>query len=130
MGIIRRLTRSKAALRVTGFLFSQARFLLPMKILDGTRNWTAFRHPKPAYPIHLVIVPNLAAPDVFSLPLEDPRFTGELVDLVNRLIQTQGLDPSDCRLVINGGSYQTFPQAHVHLINGPTILESEREEHQ
>lgn len=103
------LARRPIFARLIGWTFAHASFLLPVRRLAETPTLVAFRHPRPAYPVHILIVPKKAIPSLAHLtPADGPL-------LADVLITARELAPG-CRLVANAGAYQSFPQLHFHLI--------------
>ena len=90
-------------------------FVIPVKRLRETETLMAFRHPKPAYPFHVLLVPKKG---IVSLKEFDPKDSAFLIDLystVQNLVDEFQLPAY--RLIVNGGEYQDFPQLHFHLIS-------------
>ena len=113
-----RIAKSFLFLKIIGFIFSQASFFVPGKRLCETRNWMAIRHPKPAYPVHILIIPKQAIADWLAFPVSEPELFSEFVDLSQRLIREEGLEKKAYRFIVNGGAYQSIPRLHVHLVSG------------
>lgn len=89
-------------------------FAIPVERLRETETLLAFHHPKPAYPLHVVLAPKLAVPSLMEL---DPSsaFLSDLVTTVQSLVSELQLPAY--RLVVNGGEHQDFPHLHFHLIS-------------
>lgn len=116
-----RIAKSFLFLKIIGFIFSQASFFVPGKRLCETRNWMAIRHPKPVYPVHILIIPKQAIADWLAFPVSEPELFSEFVELSQRLIREEGLEKKAYRLIVNGGDYQFIPQLHVHLVSGDPV---------
>ena len=87
----------------------------------------AVRHPKPAYPVHILLIPEKPIRDWLSFPADTPELYGEFVRLSQQLIKAEGLEAKGYRLIINGGDYQSIPQLHVHLVSGEPNGEVKKE---
>jgi len=89
-------------------------FAIPARRLRETEALLAFYHPKPAYPLHVVLVPKEAIPNLMEL---DPTstFISDLFATVQSLVNEFQLPAY--RLIVNGGEYQDFPYLHFHLIS-------------
>lgn len=89
-------------------------FAFPAKRLRETETLLAFHHPKPSYPLHVVLVPKQAVSSLMEL---DPStaFLSDLVTTVQSLVTELRLPAY--RLIVNGGEYQDFPQLHFHLVS-------------
>lgn len=109
-----RLARTKAGRKLVGFIFSHMSFAIPANRLRETETLLAFHHPKPAYPLHVVLVPKEAIPSLMEL---DPAsaFLSDLFAAVQSLVAEFKLPAY--RLIVNGGEYQDFPHLHFHLIS-------------
>ena len=98
-------------------LFTKTSFLIPAKRLRETDMLLAFHHPKPAYPVHILLVPKLDLPNFQALDADDPTFMADLVKTAQSLVDEFGLAEKGYRLIVNGGEYQDFPHLHFHLIS-------------
>lgn len=110
--------RSPAAGTAVGWGFAQLSPLLPLGRLYETERVVVFYHPKPAYPLHLLIVPKRAVPNLRSLSPSDAPLLVEIVAAARQVVQRLRLDQHGYRLIINGGRYQDVGQLHVHLVSG------------
>jgi histidine triad (HIT) family protein len=91
-------------------------FALPVDRLRETATLLAFRHPIPAYPFHVLLVPKKPIPALGALdPVADAAFLADLYTTVQALVDEFHLPAY--RLVVNGGEYQDFPYLHFHLIS-------------
>ena len=111
---ILRLARTSAGRKLVGLIFSHMSFVIPAKRLRETETLLAFFHPKPSYPLHVVLVPKDAVPSLMEL---DPTstFLSDLFVTVQSLVNEFQLPAY--RLIVNGGEYQVFPHLHFHLIS-------------
>jgi len=111
---ILRLTRTGAGRKLVGLIFSHMSFAIPARRLRETETLLAFYHPKPAYPLHVVLVPKEVVPSLMEL---DPTstFISDLIATVQSLVNEFQLPAY--RLIVNGGEYQDFPHLHFHLIS-------------
>ncbi len=98
-----------------GWVFAHMSFAIPVKRLRETRTLMAFHHPKPAYPFHILIIPKKAIPTLDELDAANSTFLTDVFSTVQWLVDEFHL-PS-YRLIVNGGTYQEFPQLHFHLIS-------------
>jgi histidine triad (HIT) family protein len=100
-----------------GWIFAHMSFALPVQRLKETKNLIAFYHPRPAYPVHILLVPKKSISSLEELSAEDSDFLLDLFQCVQSLVNELGLVKAGYRLVVNGGNYQDFPQLHFHLIS-------------
>lgn len=92
-------------------------FLIPVNRLRETETLLAFHHPKPSYPIHILLVPKRALPNLAALSPSDTAFLTDLFQTVQSLVRELELESTGYRLIANGGAYQDVPQLHFHLIS-------------
>lgn len=95
-------------------MFNHLPFAIPARLLRQTDSLLAFRHPRPAYPFHVLILPKAAIRSLMDVPSGDP-FLADLILAVQSLVCEHDLKAY--RLVVNGGEYQEFPHLHFHLIS-------------
>jgi histidine triad (HIT) family protein len=99
-------------------MFARMSFAIPVRRLRETETLIAFRHPKPVYAVHILLVPKKALASVTDLTPADAGFLTELFGTVRSLVVEFGLEQTGYRLVVNGGEYQDVAQLHFHLISG------------
>lgn len=109
---------SKPVSGLISFLFVYADKLVPVNRLRETPDWLAFTHPKPTYPVHILIVPKRKIANWMELPLDDPVLYAEFVNLTQSMIKDFCLEDAGYRLIVNGGINQDFPHLHIHLVAG------------
>ena len=112
------LAHSRISRSLIGWGFAHMTFALPVHRLRETPNLIAFDHPKPGYPVHILLVPKKAIPNLASLGSEDTGFMLDLFNTVRDLVKELKLEVQGYRLIANGGAYQEVPQLHFHLISG------------
>lgn len=92
---------------------------IPVQRLRETPTLIAFHHPRPSYPVHILLVPKRAIADVAALTPADADFMLDLFAAVRSLVDELNLAPGGYRLITNGGPNQDVPQLHFHLVAGP-----------
>jgi len=100
---------------IIGWMFEHMSFAIPVKRLRETETLMAFRHPQPAYPFHVLLVPKKSVASLADLDPADTTFLTDLYASVQSLVQEYQLPAY--RLIVNGGEFQDFPQLHFHLIS-------------
>lgn len=91
-------------------------FALPVDKLRQTPTLLAFHHPKPAYPLHILIVPRAAIANLSALAPDNTAFLTDLLTTAQSLIAEFDLERRGYRLICNGGPNQDIPHLHFHLI--------------
>ena len=112
------LARSSVAGWVVGWIFAHMSFVIPVNRLRETDTLIAFHHPKPIYPVHILLVPKRKLPNLMALGAGDTDFMTDLYCTAQELVREFSLEKSGYRLLVNGGSYQDVPQLHFHLVSG------------
>lgn len=92
--------------------------VLPVKPIRESEHWLVFMHPKPSYALHMLLLPRALYQSFDELSQKDAGLLLELVELTQDLVAANHLDKRGYRLIVNGGSYQSFPWLHFHLVSG------------
>lgn len=114
----------KAPERVSGCLFCRivAREL-PADIVYEDVEVLAFRDIRPAYPVHLLVVPNLHLAGVADLRVEHEPLAGKLLRIGAELARREGIAHSGFRLLMNQGpdAGQVVQHLHLHVLGGEPL---------
>ena len=95
-------------------------FALPVEHLKETSTLLAFEHPRPAYRVHILLLPKQPIANLSELdPARDAAFLADLYGSVQDLVGQLGLE--SYRLIVNGGKYQDFPYLHFHLVSDDKV---------
>jgi len=100
-----------------GWIFAHMSFAIPVKRLRETGTLLAFRHPKPSYPLHILLVPKKSIRSLDDLKEEDHGFLLDVFQTSKSLVNELGIGETGYRIILNGGEYQEVPQLHFHLIS-------------
>jgi histidine triad (HIT) family protein len=111
------LARSRLGRSLVGFLFTHMTFALPINRLHETPTLVAFHHPRPSYPVHILLVPKRPITNLMALTPADQDFMTDLIQTVQSLVQEFALEGVGYRLITNGGPYQDIPHLHFHLVS-------------
>lgn len=109
------IARCKIMGSFVGLIFAYFPFLVPVKKIMQNKKAVAFKHPSPAYPNHILIIPRKIARNMFCLSEED--FLG-VIEMAVKIRLVFKNDDSDSVVLINGGKKQDVMQAHFHLFAG------------
>jgi histidine triad (HIT) family protein len=109
------LARTAVFGTIIAWIFAHMSFAIPVHRLRETDLLLAFYHPKPSYPLHILIVPKRQIPNMMALQPTDADFLVDLMVTVQSLVQELHLDETGYSLITNGGTYQDVPQLHYHL---------------
>jgi histidine triad (HIT) family protein len=123
-----KIARSSIFRRSVGWLFEHLNSILPVNRLYETQLLLAFDHPKPVYPIHILIVPKKAITDLMDLAGQPDQYRIDLIEdilrCVRELVAKKNLETDGYRLIINGGSYQDVQEFHLHLVSGENLVKA------
>ena len=108
-----RVARSRLGGSVAWLALGPLRRFVPIRIEAATKNVTAFRHPRPAYPRHFLIVPTRRIRDLRAAPCE---LVESVLDVAHQLGRTC-FDDNAVELVTNLGAYQDVALLHFHVID-------------
>ncbi|MBN8594637.1 MAG: HIT domain-containing protein [Anaerolineae bacterium] len=78
----------------------------------------AFHHTRPAYPIHIVVIPKRHIPSLIDITKADSALMLEMLDIISQIAAQVTRDQGACRVVTNLGSYQESKHLHWHIISG------------
>lgn len=123
--MIRRILWLRPVCFVLGVLFEYLHFALPVKRPLETDTLIAFNHPRPSYPVHILLIPKRAVISFNELDLGEEfgrRFLVDVAECAQRLATELNLRAVGYRLIVNTGEYQDFPQLHFHLISGAATI--------
>ena len=112
-----RLARSPVAGLFIGWVFAHLSFAIPVHRLRETNTLMAFEHPKPNYPLHILIVPKKTIASMMKITTDDQVFLMDVFQTVQSLVKEYQLEARGYRLICNGGENQDVPQLHFHLIS-------------
>lgn len=118
-----RLARSPLGRLFIDWAFAYMSFLIPVERLRETNTLMAFHHPRPSYPLHILIVPKRSLPSVQALSAADADFMVDLFTTTQSLVAEFNLTKNGkgYRLMVNGGEYQDVAHLHFHLVSGNEI---------
>jgi histidine triad (HIT) family protein len=113
-----RMARSRAGGALIRLGFTRMSFAIPVQRLHETSTLLAFHHPSPVYPVHILVVPKRAYRSLLEVPAGDCALLADLLETVQALVRSLGLEAGGYRLIANGGAYQDVPLLHFHLVAG------------
>ncbi len=91
---------------------------LPVEKVLETERVLAFYHTRPAYPVHLVVIPTIHVPSLVDLASEGDDLLLELLSVVRKLAAEVVRQHGACRVITNLGRYQDSKHLHWHIISG------------
>jgi histidine triad (HIT) family protein len=101
---------------LAGWVFAYASRMLPIRRRYESRRVVAFDHPRPSYPVHILIVPKKPIRGFEDLGKADLPILADTFEAAQLLVEDMRLAERGYRLIVNGGAYQDVRQLHFHLI--------------
>ena len=89
-----------------------------------TVNVLAFRHTRPAYPVHIVVIPKVHIPSLTDFAPGDDALLLEMLTVIRDVAQQVLVEHGACRVVTNMGNYQDSKHLHWHVISGDRLQTS------
>ena len=91
----------------------------PVEVLVETETVLAFRHTRPFWPVHVVVIPKVHISSL--LTIEDNTLLIELLEVVKQVAADVVNKHSAARVLTNLGEYQDSKHLHFHVISGEQI---------
>jgi histidine triad (HIT) family protein len=83
-----------------------------------TENVLAYHHTKPAYEVHIVVIPKKHIASLITLTEEDNVLILELLSVVKKVAADVVEANGACRVITNLGNYQDSKHLHWHVVYG------------
>lgn len=93
---------------------------IDIEIIKETNNILAFKHTKPYWPTHIVVVPKKHIPSYLELPV-DSEIARELLSVIQDIAKTIRDNKNKCRIITNLGDYQDSKHLHFHISEGEPL---------
>ncbi|MFI6688040.1 HIT domain-containing protein [Streptomyces sp. NPDC050485] len=87
---------------------------------DGPRV-LAFEHTKPAYPVHVVVVPKQHVLSLLDLGDGGEELLSSVMAVVRSVAAAVTDEHGACRVITNTGAYQDSPHLHFHVVSGQRL---------
>lgn len=92
----------------------------PVEVVAETEGVLAFRHTRPYWPEHVVVIPKRHVESLLSLDAADPLLA-ELLGVVQRVAREVLARHAACRVLTNLGEYQDSKHLHWHVAAGDSL---------
>ena len=90
----------------------------PVEVVAETERVMAFRHTKPYWPVHIVVVPKEHIPSLTDLGDGDMDIVHDVIAVVREVAANIEREYGACRVLTNLGWYQDSKHLHFHVISG------------
>ena len=113
------LILARAAVNTDFYCDSVLSGLVPVRVVAETARVLAFEHTAPTWETHIVVIPKAHIPRLIDV--KDSSLFCEIMQLIVTIIKTRGWAESNYKIITNGGSYQSTPHLHFHLVSGAPL---------
>lgn len=90
---------------------------LPVKVFRETANVLAFKHTKPSWPTHYVVVPKQHVDSLLNLNEVSELLLSELLAVVSDVARHVTKEKGAARVLTNLGNFQDSKHLHFHVYN-------------
>lgn len=90
------------------------------KVLE-TESALAYYHTRPAYEVHIVVIPKKHISSLITIGKEDNELLLELLTIVKEVASRVVEEKGACRVITNLGEYQDSKHLHWHVVYGKRI---------
>ncbi|MFE6055111.1 HIT domain-containing protein [Kitasatospora sp. NPDC056446] len=91
--------------------------LTPIEVVHETDRVLAFKHTRPSYPVHIVVVPRQHIPSLVNLGDGGEDLLLEVLRVVRLVAAQVAAEHGAASVVTNEGNYQESKHMHWHVIN-------------
>ena len=88
---------------------------LSVERVRETVNVLAFRHTRPSWPIHIVIIPKFHCESLIELCRNHAQIVLEMMNVLVDIVSAVSTEHRGCRLTTNFGHLQTTKHLHWHI---------------
>jgi histidine triad (HIT) family protein len=81
----------------------------------------AFYHTRPAYPVHIIVIPRQHIASLIELESQDAPLLLEMLDIIKRIALEIVEEHGACRVITNLGDHQESKHLHWHIISGERL---------
>jgi histidine triad (HIT) family protein len=87
----------------------------PVEVVRETEGVLAFRHTRPQWPVHVVVVPKAHVPSLLDLDDASDGMLQELLEVVREVAAGVTAQHGGAHIVSNVGKYQESKHLHFHV---------------
>ncbi|MBD0688357.1 HIT family hydrolase [Streptomyces sp. CBMA123] len=88
----------------------------PVKVVEETDTVLAFKHTKPSYPVHIVVVPKQHIPSLVDLGDGTEELLADVLRVVRKVATKVREEYGAACVVTNEGAYQESKHMHWHVL--------------
>jgi histidine triad (HIT) family protein len=89
-----------------------------VQVVAETAAVLAYRHTRPAYPVHIVVIPKRHIASLVALTGADAGLIVELMSVIRAVAADMLAERGAVRVITNLGAYQESKHLHWHVVSG------------
>jgi histidine triad (HIT) family protein len=93
----------------------------PVDVVAETEDVLAFRHTRPFWPVHIVVIPKAHVPSFTDLGDYGEDVLHRVLSVVRRVAADVEAEHGACRVLTNLGAYQDSKHLHFHVSSGEPL---------
>ena len=93
----------------------------PVRRVLETDTVLAYHHTRPAYPVHIVVIPKRHIDSLLTLTAADHDLVQAMLTVVQQVAAGVVAAHGACRVITNLGHYQESQHLHWHVISGAPL---------
>jgi len=93
----------------------------PVTVVMETDAVLAFRHTRPFWPVHIVVIPKKHVPSLIDLGDADERLLHDVLAVVRQVADQVMREHGACRVLTNLGRYQDSQHLHFYVNSGEPL---------
>ena len=90
----------------------------PVAVVAETPEVLAYRHTRPAYPVHVVVIPKRHIASLVALSDGDAQLVVAMLTVIREVAGRVLADHGAARVITNLGTYQESKHLHWHIVSG------------
>lgn len=93
----------------------------PVERVRETEHVLAFHHTRPAYPVHIVVIPRRHIDSLLTLTDSDDALLAALFRVIRAVAADVVATHGAARVITNLGDYQDSKHLHFHVVSGARL---------
>jgi histidine triad (HIT) family protein len=93
----------------------------PVQRVMETEHVLAFRHTRPFWPVHIVVIPKQHIASLLALSPEDDALALEMLAVIRQVAAQVTAEYGECRVVTHLGRFQDSKHLHWHVSAGAPL---------
>ncbi len=93
----------------------------PVEKIIETDNVLAFKHTRPYWPVHIVVIPKKHISSLITLTPEENAILLEVIEIIKTIAKKVTEEHGAARVLTNLGRYQDSKHLHFHVSSGKPL---------